>query len=64
MEGGLRTKQHLEELAEAAVYPFGSNNAVYPRVSEAKKIDWFTKKLSRRRPVLRKYETCWATTIF
>lgn len=50
LEVGLLTKQHIEELAEAAVYPFGSNKALYPRANtDGKEIDWFTKKKSRRK---------------
>lgn len=62
MVGGLQMKQHIEELAEAAVYPFGSNSAVYPRANaNGSEIDWFTKSKSRRRPILSEYETFRAT---
>ncbi|KAE9523853.1 hypothetical protein AGLY_015741 [Aphis glycines] len=48
---GLKTKNHMETLAEQAVFPFGSNEAVYPGTSstQGKPITWFTKSNSRRR---------------
>lgn len=48
---GLKTKNHMEILAEQAVYPFGSNRAVYPGTTSVKgePITWFTKANSRRR---------------
>lgn len=47
---GLSAKQHFEELAEAAVYPFGSNTAVYPRSNQgAKEITWFNKSNKRKK---------------
>lgn len=51
LAAGLQAKQHLEILAEQAVYPFGSNEAVYPgaAVKSKEPIPWFTKTLSRRR---------------
>lgn len=65
MVGGLKLKQHLEELAEAAVYPLGSNAAVYPREnSGAKEIDWFSKGKSRRRILPSEYETFGTATTF
>lgn len=56
LEVGLSAKQHFEELAEAAVFPFGSNTAVYPRSNEgAKEVDWFTKAKSRRKDISSEY---------
>nr|QVW56828.1 MAG: putative structural protein [Cecropis daurica parvoviridae sp.] len=56
LEVGLLTKQHIEELAEAAVYPFGSNKALYPRENtNGQPIDWFTKGKNRRKDLSSKH---------
>ena len=59
---GLKAKNHMEILAEQSVFPFGSNEAVYPGSSSTtgKPITWFSKSLSRRRPGVGKH----ATTLF
>jgi hypothetical protein len=48
---GLKAKNHMELLAEQSVYPFGSNEAVYPGSTStaSSPITWFTKAKSRRR---------------
>lgn len=53
--GGLKTKQHFERLAESISWPFGNNNAIYPRpISNIQHINWFDQMKSRRR-ILGKY---------
>lgn len=57
--GGLKTKQHFEELAEGAA-PVSKHRAVYPRPlgdSETPKplLPWFTVPLKRRRPSVGKH---------
>lgn len=54
--GGLKTKQHVENLAENVSWPFGKNKSLYPRVNtNTKEIDWFNKKLNRRKNITGKY---------
>jgi len=62
---GLQAKQHLELLAEQSVYPFGSNNAVYPGSSDSvQTITWFNKSNSRRRNSVGKhaFSLLWTST--